>query len=163
MWVVDKSLPRPNGHQDGYWSFQEASACALQLCRFQIGPGQNWEMWYVWKTWENWFYFRWMKYDEVVVFRPVTRHAPLVAIEFRKYVYEPCDITGKVHLLGWVGTTKRISFFSGRLRGNRVQSGGSQITVRSIGHRRREHDYVPIRPVDGPGQSEMVLETEHAT
>lgn len=39
MWVVDKSLPRPNGHQDGYWSFQEASACAL-LCRFQIGPGQ---------------------------------------------------------------------------------------------------------------------------
>ena len=110
MWVVDKSLPRPNGHQDGYWSFQEASACALQLCRFQIGPGQNWEMWYVWKTWENWFYFRWMKYDEVVVFRPVTRHAPLVAIEFRKYVYKPCDITGKVHLLGWVGTTKRIIF-----------------------------------------------------
>ena len=47
-----------------------------------------------------------------------------------------------------------------------MQSGGSQITVRSvrsIGHRRREHDDVPIRPVDGPGQSEMVLETEQAS
>ena len=42
------------------------------------------------------------------------------------------------------------AFFSGRWRGNRVQSGGSQITVRSIGHRRREHDDVPIRSVDGP-------------
>ena len=28
----------------------------------------------------------------------------------------------------------------------------SQITLRSIGHGRWENDYVPIRPVDGPGQ-----------
>jgi hypothetical protein len=52
-----------------------------------------------------------MKYDEVVVFRPVTRYAPLVAIEFRKYVYKPFDITGNGLLLGGVGTTKRRSVF----------------------------------------------------
>ena len=162
MWVVDKSLPRPNGHQDGYWSFQEASACAL-LCRFQIGPGQigKCDMYgkhgktdFIsggWNMMKLWFSDLWLDMPHWWLLNFENMSTNLAISRARSICWDELEPpSGSVFLVAvCVGIACRVA--------------GSQITVRSIGHRRREHDYVPIRPVDGPGQSEMVLETEHAT